>query len=168
MSVDSKDKRGLVKFIIGLIIGILCVIPLLYLGSTLMSLFFSNQQEVLQAQGTLEEIYNLITPLAIGESTLTPLLVYSPAGWWLLGFDKESRTHVGLLDKEVKPKKECENKVCLCICQNAANCEKKSACKEMDKKFLIDNANLAVKINIINLNITNREKFYEVEIVKND
>ena len=38
----------------------------------------------------------------------------------------------------------------------------------MDKPFLIDNANLAVRINIINLNITNTEKAYEVEIVKND
>lgn len=163
-----NNKRGLVKFIIGLIIGIICVIPLLYLGSTLMSLFFSNQQEILQAKGTLEEIYNSITLLAIGESISTPLLVYSPAGWWLLGFDKESKTHVGLLDKEVKPKKECEKKICLCICQNSADCEKKSACREMDKQFTISNENLEVKINIIKLNITNREKFYEVEIVKND
>ena len=162
----SKDKRGLARFVIGLIIGIICVIPLLYLGSALMSLFFSNQQEILQAKGTLEEIYNSITPLAIGESVPTPLLVYSPAGWWLLGFDKESKTYVGLLGKEEKKKKEGENKICLCICQNAANCEKKSACLEMDKQFTMNNENLAVQINIINLDITNREKFYEVETVK--
>ena len=105
-----NNKKGLLKFIIGVIIGILCVIPLLYLSSTLMSIFFSNQQEVLQAKGTLDEIQGNIDALTIGESISTPLLIYSPAGWWLLGFDKESATSVGLFGKEVKPSKECEKK----------------------------------------------------------
>ena len=163
-----KNKKGLLKFIIGVIIGILCVIPLFYLGSTLMSIFFSSQQEILQAQGTLDEVYNIVDALSVGQSTPEPLLVYSPAGWWMLGFGKESKTHVGLLGKEVKPKKECEKKICLCICKNSADCTQKSACLEMDKPFLVGNANLAAQINLIRLNITNMEKIYEVEIVKDD
>lgn len=165
-----KDKRGLeisLNFVIGFIIGILCVIPLLYLGSTLMDILFSSPKEILQAQGTLDLLQNTIEPLYIDESTSQPLLIYAPAGWWFLGFDKESKTYVKWIKKsEVKSSKECAEKICLCICKNSANCEKNSACKEFSKPFLIDNKNMAVQINIIGLNITNREKSYEVEIVK--
>lgn len=161
-----RDKKGLHKFIIGVIIGILCVIPLFYLGSTLMDIFFSSPKEVLQAQGTLDLLQNTIEPLYIDESTSQPLLIYAPAGWWLLGFDKETKTYVGMFNKEVKPSKECEGKICACICKNSVDCTKDSACKEFSEPFLMDNKNMAVQINIIRLKITNKEKSYEVEIVK--
>jgi hypothetical protein len=133
-----------------------------------MSILFSNQQEILQAQGTLDRIQDAISALTLGGSTFSLQLVYSPAGWWLIGFDKESKTQVGMLGREVKPSEKCKDKICLCICKNSADCTQKSACMEIDKPFVIDNANLAVRINLLNLNITNKERAYGVEIVKND
>ncbi len=167
----KRDKRGLeisLNFIIGVIIGILCVIPLLYLGSTLMDIFFSSPQEVLQAQGTLDLLQNSIEPLYIDESTSQPLLIYAPAGWWLLGFDKESKTYVGMFDKEVEPSKECEKKICACICKDAADCTKNSVCKEIEKPLITNHKNIAMQIQKYGtqLKITNKEKAYGVEIVK--
>lgn len=163
-----KDKKGLLKFIIGVIIGILCIIPLFYLGSTLMSIFFSSPQSVLQAEGTLDSLQNTIEPLYIDESTSQPFLLLVPSGWWLLGFDKESKTYVGMFDKEVKPSKECEGEICLCICKNSIDCTKDFACKELSKSLTINHENIAMQIQKYGtqLKITNKEKFYEVEIIE--
>lgn len=163
-----KDKRGLLKFVIGIIIGILCVIPLFYLGSALISIFFSSPQEVLQAQGTLDSLYSELNSLYIDESTGQPLLIYAPAGWWLIGFDKETKAYVGRFNKEVKPSKECLGKICVCICKNSADCTKNSACKEFSKPLIMNQKNIAIQIqgHGTKLNIINKEKFYEVEIVE--
>lgn len=159
-----SGKRGLLKFVIGLIVGILCIIPLLYLGSSLSSIFFSTQQEVLQAQGTLEEVYNTADMLPVGESVQNPLLVYAPAGWWILSFDKYSNPQVGIYNKEVTRKAECNGKICLCICKNSADCTKNSACREFPKPLKTWTGNLAEKINLLRLGITNEEDKYHVWI----
>ncbi|MFH0831936.1 MAG: hypothetical protein V1886_03695 [archaeon] len=161
-------KRGLLKFVIGLIVGILCIIPLLYLGSSLSSIFFSTQKEVLQAQGTLEELYNTVDMLGIGESTPSPVLVYAPAGWWILSFDKYSNPVVGLRDTEVKRKAECTDKVCLCLCRDSADCTKNSACREFPKPLKTWTGNLAEKINLLKLGITNEEDKYHVWIANKE
>lgn len=164
-----KDKKGLDlqldKVVIGLIIGILCAIPLFYLGSSLMSIFFSNQQEILQAQGTLGSLYDLVEPSPVGDSINPPFLLLAPTGWWLIGFDKETKTYVGMFNREAKPSKECEGKICACICKNSADCTKNSACKEFSKPLFASHDNIAIQIKKYGtqINITNKNRFYEVE-----
>ncbi|MFH1248817.1 MAG: hypothetical protein V1660_01560 [archaeon] len=158
------DKRGdLLKFVINLLIGIFCVIILLYLFSGLLSILFPGKaQQKLQAQGTIDEIYSKVDNLEIGKSA--EVMIYSPEGFYLMGF----ATKGGLTDYPLKLPPACINSDCLCVCQWAVrdskrDCIKNAACKSFDLPFF-DNERGDLDIRIIKetLIITKGEKFFTV------
>jgi hypothetical protein len=104
-----------------------------------------------------------VNPLYIDESTTPPFLLLVPQNWWLIGFDKEGTTYVQGI--EAKPGKDCDKKICICICQNA-DCTKSSVCKGFPKPFKILSENMAIQIKRTEVNITNKEKVYEAEVIE--
>ena len=157
-----KDKRGLVKFVVNLIIGLICFVILFYLFAALLSVVFPfYTEQKLQAKGMIESIYEGVNALPVDGSK--DILVYAPQGWHLMGFDKSKK------DYNIKLPPACNNRNCLCICQwgvTTRDCLKNAFCKDFEKPFFWEGKDLDIRIVKTNLKFTNKELFFDVREIK--
>src|SRR3989338_8074215 len=123
----------LLKFVINLIIGILCAIPLLYLMSVITSILLSSElaQQKLQAEGLLDNIYAKASTTALGKET-ADIMLTAPRGWKLVSSGKERENKLEVQNK-------CKEGECLCVCNAGlikTDCIKNVICRASEKPFL--------------------------------
>lgn len=151
------NKRGLslsLNFVIELIIAVICVLILYMLAFALWSIVFPNQNELNQAKGQLNTLYQEISNIPF-ESKIDFVLV-APGGWHLVSFGKEP--------SPIKVQELCKNENCLCICRKGLitiDCAKKAVCRVIDKPFLENGEYVNIEI-MSKIEITNKGESYDI------
>jgi|GEM_PF-6040124 hypothetical protein len=158
-----KDKEGLLRFVINLIIGTICFVILFYLLSSLLSVIFPfYSQQRMQAQGTIDDIYEKTSLLATEANK--EILLYAPQGWHLMGFSKEKRG-----ENKIALPPACNEQNCLCICQwglTTKDCMKNAACKAFEKPFFKEGKDIDMRIAKTVIKVTGKSEFFDVEEIK--
>lgn len=119
-----KNKQGkiLENETLGIIIGVLCLVVLIFLGVKLFNLF--KKTDVEQAKASLERISSELSSIEKGEKVEADFFIESPNGWYVVSFSNE--------DSE-KPL-QCSGDFCLCICDED-DCGGRVVCKPTSKKI---------------------------------
>lgn len=151
MNFKNKNKRGLLllKQIIELIIAVLAIVLIIYAGTVLFRSYFGNQREM-QAKGTLEEITKVIDTTKIGETESYGLS--APSGWYLVSFDANHN-----LNKKFQKPSFQDNLIC--VCRKKCTSE---LCLSIKKPLKQKDQLVNLKIEILDLWITNKKDYYEI------
>ncbi|HUS50684.1 MAG TPA: hypothetical protein VMZ91_10995 [Candidatus Paceibacterota bacterium] len=166
MKIQIKQKKAIIMpETLKIIIGVLCIIILIYLAYQLYNLFLTKT-DLEQARETLKQIVDRIEGLEEGKEESH--LITAPKEWYIVAYD----------EGENSPS-QCKGKNCLCVC-NSINfynpseviekCEKEGVCENLDEKIIISgtiNANLGIKEHIkiekiLNLGIVKKDSFIEL------
>jgi hypothetical protein len=140
-----KSKKAiLMPETLKIIIAVISIVILLYLAVSIFGIFTQKNQDKKFAENHMNQIENLIGELDEGESRRYTLL--SPDGWVLSGWPEDGEYP-----------NECSGlKSCLCLCDSPGKgtpesltpggflnkCNELGVCKELDKKVIVNGANL--------------------------
>jgi len=151
MNFENKNKRGLLllKQIIELIIAVLAIVLIIYAGTVLFRSYFGNQREM-QAKGTLEGITKILDTIKISETKSYEL--FAPSGWYLVSFDASHN-----LNKKFQKPSFQDN--LLCVCRKKCTSE---LCLSIKKPLKQKDQLINMKIEILDLWITNKQDYYEI------
>ena len=158
--MNKKGTEELLKTIFGLIIGILCLIAIVYTGGVLIETFFGSGQ-TLQANGQIERFKETINTLEEGDSTY--FLLYAPEGWKFLSF-KSTYNSNEVSGKIITEPSYCFGKNCVCICKNNCQKDKKAYCLPLDKPLLSKENLVFLEIKPTNLWVTENKESYELSL----
>jgi|GEM_PF-4253516 len=116
----KRNKEGimLLRFVIELIIAMICLFFLFLLISTIWSMF-TQPKEKMMAREALDDLKQILSKVKIGEISKSPWRLYVPRGWWFVSIAKEyDEKSMSLLKKSiiVDMPKICEQTTCACIC----------------------------------------------------
>lgn len=106
-----------------------------------------------QAKGQILEFEKFLKGLNPGQTSTFTLL--SPKGWWLISFNESDNTSPAIYFKY--------NVTCIC---NTYSCKGTIACIKLGKPIYEEMKNLKIEIGIKDVNVTNKDNFYELNQTK--
>lgn len=166
------NKRGFqitLDFVIDLIIGVLCALIIIYLGTLLYSMFFSGKEKDMAMQ-TLISLEEKTKELG-GSSPRIALEV--PRGWYLVSFEKGVNSD----KKDILPQMFCADSNCACVCkptkllgiiQTSVDCRKIAACRIFIQPFKQNGKDVYIKIENTMVEIADYGGFFNLNIIKDE
>ncbi|MEM2604942.1 MAG: hypothetical protein QXI41_00035 [Candidatus Pacearchaeota archaeon] len=156
------NKRGvelLGKNIVSVIVAVIGIIIIITIIATVLKTYLQDTS-LEKAASTVEYVVREAQEIRPGESKIITLTL--SLDWFLVCFDENENIN----EKGFEKPSTMFGKKALCACKNK-KCNEK-ACKEIDLLFKKDNKPLFMKIEIVDLNITEKSDCYEVQVLKVD
>jgi hypothetical protein len=151
------NKRGdseiLPRNIVSLVMAVIGILLILTVITILLLTYFGDIS-IEKASKTVDTVVEHIKQVQPGQTQT--IVITNPTGWWLVYFNENINQNKEGFDRPGS----FWNKKTICICKTHA-CNVK-ACREIDKPITIAGSPLVMKIEIMNLNVTNQGTFYDV------
>jgi hypothetical protein len=162
--IINKRADTLLKFVIDLLIGAICVVILFFLFSSIMNIFFHSEEKE-KAQETLNRLAQSL--IITEEDSSTNFLFTVPKSWWFVSISKSITPNE---PKIVSYDKKCITSDCICICRKGLvglDCNKNAVCLIVSRPFTdIDNQLVSFEIKILSMKITKKKEAYVMEHLK--